>query len=339
MSDDLVSIVLTSRNHGQWIQESVESVLAQTYKNWELIVIDNCSTDHTAQVLEQYRRHPRIKVVLYDRHTPLTALLNHGIRIATGRYFSILCSDDYYLPQKCERQVETFETLPSEYGVVYSSGYRLMPDGQRHPILCGTHRGNVLHALLTQPQFFAPIGPLALRECVVRYPFDETVFQEGEGIYAKIAIGYLFHPLPEPLVVMRDHARNMGKQIEGNLRRDVLLYEHLFDRPDFPPELRYLKGKALGNTYRMGGWQAMRRERNYRQGREWLRLAVKNDPAARWTPRVLAGLLVGTLPRPLADASMDLLDRVMGTPPPPVDRPETPIEGYPSAGHSTGGGA
>lgn len=338
MSDDLVSIVLTSRNHGQWVQQSIESVLTQTYKNWELIIIDNSSTDNSPEIIEQYRRHSQIKVILYQKHTPLTVLLNHGIRIARGRYFSILCSDDYYLPQKLARQVAAFEELPTEYGVVYSTGYRLMPDGQFHLIPCGLHRGNVLRALLTESQFFAPIGPLALRECAVRYPFNEAIFQEGEGIYAKIALGYLFHPLPEPLVVMRDHPGNMGKEIEANLRRDILMYECLFSRPDFPPELRGLKGVALGNSYRLGGWQAIRRGRKYRQGRDWLCLAVRNDPKALRNSRVLAGLVIGSLPRALANASMNLLDRLMGAPPPLVNRPEAPVEGYPSAGYSTGAG-
>ena len=336
MSDDLVSIVLTSRNHGQWLQQSIESVLAQTYGNWELIIVDNCSTDHSPQVLEQYQKHPRITVMLYAQHMPLTALMNRAIKVARGRYFSILCSDDYYLPQKLERQVATFEELPAGYGVVYSPGYRLMLDGQLHLTPCGLHQGNVLQALLTEPQFFAQIGPLALRECVVRYPFDETIFQEGEGIYAKIALGYLFHPLPEPLVVMRDHPRNMGKEIGANLQRDILMYEHLFGRADFPEADRHLKGIALGNTYRLAGWQAIRRERKYRQGREWLQLAVKNDPKTMRNLRVLSGLFIGFLPKLLADASMDLLDHLMGAPPPPVDRPETPVEGFPVADHSTG---
>jgi hypothetical protein len=138
---------------------------------------------------------------------------------------------------------------------------------------------------------------------------------------------------------MRDHPGNMGKEIEANLRRDILMYEHLFSRPDFPTELRSLKGVAIGNSYRLGGWQAIRRGRKYRQGRDWLRLAVKNDPKALRNPRVIAGLVIGSLPRLLADASMNLLDRLMGTPPPPVNRPETPIEGYPLADHSTSSGS
>jgi hypothetical protein len=78
----------------------------------------------------------------------------------------------------------------------------------------------VLRALLTESQFFAPIAPLVLRQCLLWYPFNETIFQEGEDVYVKIALGHHFHPLPEPLVVMRDHPGNMGKEIWRNLGRD-----------------------------------------------------------------------------------------------------------------------
>jgi glycosyltransferase involved in cell wall biosynthesis len=324
--DPEVSVVMTSYNHGQWVQQSIDSVLAQTFKNWELLVIDNGSTDNSPQIIEPYRRHPQITVIRYERNTPITAILNHGIRTARGRYFSLLYSDDYYLPTKLERQVAAFEALPSEYGVVYSTGYRLMPDGQLHLLPWGRHRGNVLHALLTEPQFFPPIAPLVLRECLLRYPFNESIFVEGEGVYAKIALGYLFHPLPEPLVVMRDHPGSMGKEIEANLRRDVLMYEHLFGRPDFPPALQHLRGIAIGGSYRLNGWQTMRRGRNYAQARTWLRRAIGHNRRALRNPRVIAGLVISSLPRVIADVCMDLLDRAAGVPPPPVSGPETPVE-------------
>jgi glycosyltransferase involved in cell wall biosynthesis len=326
--DPEVSVVMTSYNHGQWVWESIESVLAQTFENWELIVIDNGSTDDSPQVLERCRLDPRITVIHLKQNTPITAVQNHGIRIARGRYVSLLYSDDYYLPTKLERQVAALAALPNEYGVVYSAGYRLMRDGQLHLLPCGQHRGSILHALLTEPQFFPPIAPLVRRECLLRYPFNERIFVEGEGVYVKIALGYLFHPLPEPLVVMRDHPGNMGKEIEANLLRDVLMYEHLFDRPEFPPALQYLRGVAIGGSYRLNGWQTMRRGRNYGQGRAWLRRAVAYNRRVLTNPRVIAGLVIANLPRFMADFCMGVLDRVGGVPPPPVNGPETPIIRY-----------
>lgn len=327
MGDPIVSVILTSYNQGQWLRQAVESVLEQSYRRWELILIDNGSIDSSLAIIDEYKSHPRIKVTRYERNSPHTMICNAGVAASRGLYVSLLCSDDYYLPKKLERQVEALESLSEEYGVVYSAGYRLRPNGQLVLSPCGQHRGNVLEALLTQPQFFPPISPLVKRECHIRYPYNERLFMEGEGIYAKIALRYLFHPLPEPLVVMRDHESNQGKHIVPNLKRSVIMYNELFARPDFPDELRYLRGYALGSTYRMGGWEAIRREKNYRQGGEWLRMAVGCNPKLLQDPRVLAGLVMSLLPTPLAHACNKLLNLMVGAPMPPVAGPVMPVEG------------
>jgi glycosyltransferase involved in cell wall biosynthesis len=327
----LVTVLLTSYNQGRWLREAIESVLAQTYREWELLLIDNGSTDHSPAIIEEYRAHPRITVVRHDRNRPHTVISNEGICRARGQYLSFLYSDDYYLPNKLERQVSAFEGLSEQFGVVYSAGYRLTSDGVLHHLPCETHRGDILAALLTRPQFFQPIAPLVRRACLLKYPFNEQLFMEGEGIFAKIAMRYLFHPLQEPLGVMRDHDSNMGKEIAPNLARNIMMYEALFAHPDFPASLQSLRGQALGGTYRIGGWEAIRRERNYDRGREWLRAAVRCNPALRRDPRVAAGLLISSLPRPLADVCNRLLNGVAGAPAPPVKEPPTPAKAEPSA--------
>jgi len=268
-----------------------------------------------------------VVVIRHERNSTLTVICNEAIRRARGRYFSLLHSDDYYLPQKLEHQLAAFESLPVEYGVVYSTGYRLMPDGALHLVPCGTHRGDILRALLTEPQFFLPIAPLVRMECLRTYPFNEAIFWEGEGIYGKIAMRYPFHPLPEPLVVMRDHENNMGKEIASNLGRNVMMYEALFSHPDFPQELKSLRGQALGGTYRIGGWEMVRRERNYAKGGAWLRKAVENHPALAKDLRVRLGLILSRLPRPVADCANLALNLVVDAPAPPVAAPPTPVEG------------
>lgn len=328
MSDPVVSVVLTSYNQGEWLEESIESVIGQTFSEWELILIDNGSTDGSAEIARRYSDHPRIRVFCHPTNRPVTRILNEGIAAAKGEFFSLLQSDDYYLPEKLEKQVAEFEGLPADYGVVYSNGYFLRPSGKMELDPCGTDEGWVLEALLTKPAFFLPIAPLVRMECLRKFPFDESLFMEGEGIYPKIAIGYRFHPLPEPLVVMREHERNMGKEIDSNLRRSVMMYERIFARPDFPEGLRHLRGPAIGGTYRVGGWQVMRRARDYAKGRGWLVQAVRNHPAALRNPRVVMGLVLGILPRRAADFVMDRLDGILGKPPPLVEGPPSPIEGY-----------
>lgn len=335
MMKQTVSIILTSYNHALWVRESIESVLAQTYPHWELIVLENGSTDRSPSIVEEYGTHEKVTVVRFERNMPHTVVSNIGIKLSKGQYISFLYSDDYYLPSKLERQVAEIETLDESYGVVYSAGYRLMKDGGMRPMPCGTYQGNILRELLTKPQFFQPIAPMVRRECLVRYPFNEQIFIEGEGIFVKIAMRYLFKAIQEPLVVMRDHENNMGKEIEPNLRRNLLMYENLFAHPEFPPGLSHLRGVVLGAIYRIFGWDSIRRERNYRNGREWLQMAIQHNPLLRRDARVRAGLMLSALPRPCANAGNHLLDMVRPACS-PVSAPLTPVEGSEYGGHNQG---
>lgn len=312
-----VSVILTSYNQAPWLRQSIDSVLAQTFPDWELLAVDNGSTDSSPDIIRSYESDPRVTMVRYERNTAHTVVSNDAVRRARGRHISILYSDDYYLPEKLERQAPALDRLPARYGAVYSGGFRLMADGRMVEEPCGTADGNVLAPLLTGPQLFRPIAPLVRRECMLRYPFDESLFMEGEGIFTKIALGYEFHPVPGPLVVMRDHEGNAGKGIHSNLKRGVAICDRIFGHPEFPPELRHLRGPLLGDTYRLGGWQTIRRERNYAQGQEWLRAAVGSDPKLRFDPRVVAGLTLSALPRRVADLCLSLLDGAVGAPPPP----------------------
>jgi hypothetical protein len=148
---------------------------------------------------------------------------------------------------------------------------------------------------------------------------------EGEGIFYKLAFRYHFKPLAEPVAVMRDHASNMGKEVASNLQRALIWYEDLFAHPDFPPALQHLRSLAFGDSYRYAGWQAIRRDRDYRQGREWLRQAVACHPPIARNVRVRAGLLLASLPRPVSDACLALLNVVFGTPPPSPTGAATPV--------------
>lgn len=335
MPTPLVSVVLTTYNQAQWLAQAVDSVVAQTFQDWELWLIDNGSTDRTPEIAEPYGADPRIHIIRHERNQPHTRICNAAFRQARGRYVSLLYGDDYYLPLKLERQVAVFAGLPEAFGVVYASGYRLMQDGELRLLPCGSFRGEILEALLTHPQFFQPIAPLIRRECLLRYPFNERLFIEGEGIHNRIAMRYHYAPLAEPLVVMRDHENNLGKEIGPNLERCRIIYDDLFAHPDFPPRLHYLQGRALGATYRMAGWETLRRERDYAQARRWLKQAVQYDRSLLRDFRVLVGLLLTCLPRMLSEWANNLLDSFFGVPIPPVKVPLAPVIAMPEASQQT----
>lgn len=104
MIDGLVSIIMPSWNTGRYIAESIQSVLNQTYRNWELIIVDDCSMDNTDQVVAAFR-DDRIRY-LYNKHNSGAALTrNYALREARGEWIAFLDSDDLWTPKKLEHQI------------------------------------------------------------------------------------------------------------------------------------------------------------------------------------------------------------------------------------------
>lgn len=119
VSEDLVSIVMPTWNCGKFIGESIESVQAQTYINWELLIVDDCSTDNTREIVERYSsKDNRIKYHCLEQNSGAAIARNTALRMAQGRWVAFLDSDDLWLPLKLEKQVKFM--IEGNYGFSYT---------------------------------------------------------------------------------------------------------------------------------------------------------------------------------------------------------------------------
>ena len=103
--NELVSIIMPSYNTADFIKETIESVLAQTYTNWELLIVDDCSTDNTDEVVAQYLGDVRIRYIKNEKNGGAAVSRNRALREATGRWIAFLDSDDLWNPNKLEKQI------------------------------------------------------------------------------------------------------------------------------------------------------------------------------------------------------------------------------------------
>lgn len=102
----LVSVITPSYNCGKFIEDTIKSVINQTYENWELIIIDDCSNDCTREVVEKYIKvDSRIKYFVLEKNSGAAVARTKGIKLAKGRYIAFLDSDDVWKPQKLEKQI------------------------------------------------------------------------------------------------------------------------------------------------------------------------------------------------------------------------------------------
>lgn len=129
--DELVSVIMPSFNTGEYIAASIESVLAQTYPNWELLIVDDCSTDNTTEVICRYQ-DPRI-ILLKNKTNSGTALSrNYALREAKGRWIAFLDSDDTWEPKKLEKQLRFMQ----ENGYAFTfTDYRICLNGVWMPYI------------------------------------------------------------------------------------------------------------------------------------------------------------------------------------------------------------
>jgi glycosyltransferase involved in cell wall biosynthesis len=111
----LVSVIIPNYNHAAYLGQRIESVLAQTWQDYELILMDDCSTDHSREILEKYRSHPRVSRVMYNEANSGSTFRqwNKGVAAARGTYVWLAESDDYAHPDFLETMVEKLQRCPS----------------------------------------------------------------------------------------------------------------------------------------------------------------------------------------------------------------------------------
>lgn len=127
----IVSVITPCYNSELVIRETIESVIAQTFQDWEMIIVDDCSTDSSAKIILEYcNTDSRIRYLKTEIASGSPALpRNIGIRNATGRYIAFLDSDDFWLPQKLEEQLPLFQN--EKIAIVYSDYEKMNMEGKR----------------------------------------------------------------------------------------------------------------------------------------------------------------------------------------------------------------
>lgn len=116
MSNNLVSIITPTYNCGKFIGETIESVLAQSYPYWEMIIVDDCSTDNTREIVSQYT-DSRIKYICLEKNSGAAIARNMALQLAQGRWIAFLDSDDLWKREKLKNQLAFMQK--NDYGFTY----------------------------------------------------------------------------------------------------------------------------------------------------------------------------------------------------------------------------
>ncbi|MBV6458818.1 MAG: hypothetical protein HONBIEJF_01956 [Fimbriimonadaceae bacterium] len=243
-----VSVLLTCYNHLAYLPQALDSVLRQTFEDFEVLVIDDVSTDGTREWLtSELPADDRLRVILNDTNLGTYATLNVGLEQATGEFIAILNDDDLWAATKLERQLALFDEHP-EVGLVHTDGWFI--DGQGRQMAGSplgfefprTETGDVLLALVYANKIIASAA-LVRRECFDEVgAFDVAYFGSGDwDMWLRIAEHYAIGYVNEPLTFYRVHGENASHKLDRIWRDDQVLRERIVDRipayakKGFPP--------------------------------------------------------------------------------------------------------
>lgn len=177
-NEPLVSVVMPAFNGEQFIGRAIRSILDQTYENWELVIVDDCGTDHTMDVVRSFY-DDRIKVFSNEKNKGIAFSRNKAIENSHGKYIAILDDDDMALPDRLRRQVEFLEAHP-EIGVAGGRSYWIDENDQ---ILRSTA------ASLTNPRYIAAVYLFSGAYINCTCTFRKTLFDEYHIRYQDNMLG------------------------------------------------------------------------------------------------------------------------------------------------------
>lgn len=227
----LVSVVMPVYNALPWLKEAVDSILSQTYPNLELVVVDDCSTDGSLAVLNEYaQRDSRVRVIENAVNSGVPASLNKGIELSRGTYIARMDADDISEPQRLEVQAAHLESHP-ECGVVGSWIHRMRQKGDVRLKTFPEHDQDLKLMLMFECCFSHPavmIRKSALKD--LAHIYDE-MFRSAQDyeLWSRLQGTCDFYCIQAPLLWYRELASSVSKQAKKkNLKRERVRQIHAF---------------------------------------------------------------------------------------------------------------
>ena len=211
----LVSIIMNCYNGQEYLREALNSVLEQTYQNWELIFWDNCSNDRSSSIFEEFNDN-RFKYFLANKHTTLYQARNLAIQKSNGSFVAFLDTDDMWLPNKLEKQIPLFDD--NSVGLVYGNCWLLNRKNiiKKKKIFSKKKlsKGNITKSLLNDYK-------IALLTIVIRKAFLNDITNVFNSKYDLLAdfdfsvhfsLKHKFDCIQDPIAIYRRHEFQLSRK-------------------------------------------------------------------------------------------------------------------------------
>ena len=304
-SNPLVSVVIAAYNAETFISETLDSILAQTYRHFEVIVVDDGSRDRTAEIVRSYMQNDDRIRLIQQENSGVAASRNLAIAQSFGEYIAPIDADDIWYPERLEKHVRCLEAADSSVGLVYSWSSYLNETGSIKGYSpfgeLGAVEGNVLAILVFYNFLDNASTTLFRRSCIDAVGNYNTELKTCEDwdFYLRIAEHYRFAIVPEYLIGYRQYSGSMSTKCATMAHFYELIMSRIYQRhPELPRSTRRWANTAfynnlLSKSYLAGDYVLMFR---------WLYRSLKGDFALLLRPGVYKVTLIAivkTLTQPL----------------------------------------
>ena len=274
-----VSVIILTYNRAQLLSRAIQSVLNQTYSNWELIVVDDGSTDNTRKIVEEFQKNDRrIEYIWQENFGGTSKPINTGIKVSQGEYIALLEDDDEWLPEKLEKQLEVFQNSKKENLGFVSCNILIVNEKTKAIKTHNIPKYNDI-TFSEKPvdnKFFVSFStPMIKREVINKVGFlDENLkFRGDKDIFLRISKKYNFDFVPTPLVKCHiHHGKNVTEMPFYDRSLSDLLYIHRKYRDLYKkyPKICSREQRSIGNLYVLLG--------DCRQGRKYFLRSIATYP-------------------------------------------------------------
>jgi len=264
-----VSVVIPTYNRAGLLGRAVQSVLNQTFQDFEIIIVDDGSTDKTEEVVKSFKNE-LTRYIRHEKNRGANAARNTGIKAARGEYVAFQDSGDEWLPQKLEKQMKVFENASPDVGVVYTGFWRIIGDKKTYePSSKVAKKEGDIHSILLYENFIDTPTSVVRKACFRKVGmFDERLprLQEWE-LWIRISKFYRFKFIDGPLVNTYLHPDSISLNQEATIRARKFILEKHFE------EIQRDAEKLGKHYYEIGVLLCLNGK--IREGRSYLLKAIK----------------------------------------------------------------
>jgi glycosyltransferase involved in cell wall biosynthesis len=242
-----VSVIIPTYNSIRFVTEAIDSVLAQTFQDFEILVVDDGSNDETRQVLkEKYGDSIRY---LYKENGGVSSARNYGIERAEGKYIAFLDADDVWMPEKLEKQVELLES-DSEIGLCYTGAIKVDENLELKDYIQAQRYEDACEGLLLNMNILVLSSSFVRKDIVLQTNGFDSRFSTcaDKEYWLRLSLLTKFAPIEEFLVKYRDVTNSMSSNPDLSKKDTLGVLEKFFNLPNLPEKYQKLEKKSLSNN-------------------------------------------------------------------------------------------